>query len=164
MEQVLTGTTVPIDVERWIVEKNIKVFEKETLYITIPKGIDDNEIIMIESKGNTVSDACKGDVKVFIKIVNNTEFERSGLDLLIKRTISLKEALCGFQFELKFVNGKTYTINNNSGNIITPDYRKIIPSMGLTREPHVGNLIIQFQIEFPKNLTEETMNKLKDIL
>ena len=164
MEQVLSGTTVPIDIERWIVEKNVKVFEKETLYITIPKGIDDNEMIVIENKGNSINETCKGDVKIFIKINNNTEFERIGLDLLIKRTISLKEALCGFQFELKYINGKSYTLNNNSGNIITPDYKKVIPNMGLTRDTHVGNLIIQFQIDFPKNLTEETMNKLKDIL
>ena len=164
MDQVLSGTTVPIDVERWIVEKGIKVFEKETLYITIPKGIDDNELILIENKGNSVNEQCKGDVKVFIKIINNTEFERSGVDLLIKRTISLKEALCGFQFELKYINGKSYTLNNNSGNIITPDYRKVIPNMGLTRDTHVGNLIIHFQVDFPKSLTEETMNKLKEIL
>ena len=164
MEQVLSGTTVPIDIERWIVEKGIKVFEKETLYITIPKGIDDNEMIVIENKGNSINETCKGDVKVFIKITNNTEFERNGLDLLIKRTISLKEALCGFQFELKYINGKSYTLNNNSGNIITPDYKKVIPNMGLTRDTHVGNLIIHFQVDFPKSLTEENMNKLKEIL
>jgi DnaJ family protein A protein 2 len=164
MEQVLTGSTVPIDIERWIVEKNMKVFEKETLYITIPKGIDDNEMIVIENKGNSINENCKGDVKIFIKIINNTEFERNGLDLLIKRTISLKEALCGFQFELKYINGKSYTLKNNSGNIITPDYKKIIPDMGLTRDTHVGDLIIQFNVEFPKSFTEETMNKLKEIL
>jgi DnaJ-class molecular chaperone len=36
--------------------------------------------------------------------------------------------------------------------------------MGLTRDTHVGDLIIKFNVEFPKSLTEETMNKLKDIL
>ena len=164
MEQVLTGSTVPIDIERWIVEKNMKVFEKETLYITIPKGIDDNEMIVIENKGNSINENCKGDVKIVIKIINNTEFERNGLDLLIKRTISLKEALCGFKFELKYINGKSYTLFNNSGNIITQDYKKIIPNMGLTRDTHIGSLIIQFNVEFPKSLTEETMNKLKEIL
>ena len=164
IEQVLTGTTIPIDIERWIVEKNMKVFEKETLYITIPKGIDDNEMIVIENKGNSISEDCKGDVKVFIKIINNTEFERNGLDLITKKTISLKEALCGFQFELKYINGKSYTLFNKSSNIITPDYRKVVPNMGLTRDSHVGNLIIHFQIDFPKSLTEETINKLKDIL
>ena len=62
------------------------------------------------------------------------------------------------------INGKSYTLFNNSGNIITQDYKKIIPNMGLTRDSHVGELIIQFNVEFPKSLTEETMNKLKEIL
>jgi DnaJ family protein A protein 2 len=164
ISQVLSGTTIPIDIERWITEKNIKVFEKETLYITIPKGIDDNELILIENKGNIINENCKGDVKVFIKIINNSEFERNGLDLLIKRKISLKDALCGFKFELNYINGKSYTLNNNSGNIITPNYKKVIPNLGLTRDEHVGNLIIQFEVEFPKNLAEESINKLCEIL
>ena len=43
-----------------------------------------------------------GDVKIFIKIENNTEFQRKGLDLIIEKQRSLKEALCGFGFELKY--------------------------------------------------------------
>ena len=57
-----------------------------------------------------------------------------------------------------------YTLNNNSGNIITPEYRKIVPNMGLTREGHTGNLIVIFHIEFPEKLTTEQMKKLADVL
>jgi len=133
MENVLNGGNLPVDIERWIIENGNKVFEKETLYIEIPKGIDDNEIMILRDKGNILADDCKGDVKLFIKIENDTDFKRHGLDLIYEKTISLKEALCGFTFELKYVNGKVYTINNNGGNIIIPGYNKIIPNMGLTR-------------------------------
>ena len=68
IEQVLIGANVPVDIERWMIEDGNKLFEKETLYVDIPKGIDDNEIILIREKGNIVSDFCKGDVKIFIKI------------------------------------------------------------------------------------------------
>ena len=128
MEQVLTGATVPIDIERWIIENGTKMVEKETLYVDIPKGIDDNEIIMIRERGNIMSDFCKGDVKLFIKISNNTDLQRNGLDLILEKKITLKESLCGFSFDLKYVNGKNYTINNNSGNIIPPGHKKIIPT------------------------------------
>jgi hypothetical protein len=47
MEQVLNGGNIPVDVERWIVENELKVFENETLYVSIPQGIDDNEIIIL---------------------------------------------------------------------------------------------------------------------
>jgi DnaJ-class molecular chaperone len=164
MEQVLTGGTIPVDIERWLIEGENKVFENETVYVTIPKGIDDNEIIILRDKGNILNDEIKGDLKLFVKVENTTQFERRGLDLIIKKPISLKDALCGFSFELKYVNGKVYTLNNNSGSIIPPEYIKIIPNMGLTREGHIGNLLIHFQVEFPEKLTEEQIKLLKEIL
>jgi DnaJ-class molecular chaperone len=164
MEQVLTGGTIPVDIERWLIEGENKVFENETIYVTIPKGVDDNEIIILKDKGNILNDEIKGDLKLFIKVENTTQFERKGLDLLIKKPISLKDSLCGFSFELKYVNGKVYTLNNNSGSIIPPEYVKIIPNMGLSREGHTGNLLIHFQVEFPEKLTEEQIKRLKEIL
>ena len=164
MEQVLTGGTIPVDIERWLIEGENKVFENETVYVTIPKGVDDNEIIILRDKGNILNDEIKGDLKLFIKVENTTQFERKGLDLIIKKQISLKDALCGFSFELKYINGKVYTLNNNSGSIIPPEYVKIIPNMGLTREGHTGNLLIHFQVQFPEKLTEEQIKLLKEIL
>lgn len=163
IDKILTGTTIPLDIERWIIQDGNKIFEKETLYVTVPKGIDEGEIIVLREKGNIARDDCKGDIKLFIKIDNDTEFKRSGLDLLIDKIITIKEALCGFSFELKYITGKTYTINNQSGNIISHGYRKIIPNMGFTREQHTGNLIIIFNVKFPEKLTDETLKKLKDI-
>jgi DnaJ-class molecular chaperone len=164
IEQVYNGATIPVDIERWINDNGTKILEKETLYVSIPKGIDENEIILLKDKGSIVNDQCKGDVKIFIKIINNTDIKRNGLDLLYDKNISLKEALCGFTFEIKFINGKMYTLNNNIGNIITPEYRKIVPNMGLTREGHTGNLIVIFHIEFPEKLTTEQMKKIADVL
>jgi DnaJ family protein A protein 2 len=164
MEQVFNGASIPVEIERFIMESGIKVFEKETVYVIIPKGIDDGEIITLKDKGNSHDNDTKGEIKIFIKVDNNTNFERSGVDLLTNKTISLKEALCGFNFDLKYINGKIYTLNNNSGNIIVPNYKKVIPNMGLTRDGHTGNLIITFTIEFPAQLTEEKMKLLRDIL
>jgi DnaJ-class molecular chaperone len=164
IENVLTGATVPLDIERWIFENGIKVFEKETIYVTIPKGIDDNEIIVLRDKGNVLNENCKGDIKLFIKVENNSPFSRCGLDLILEKTITLKDALCGFSFEIKYINGKSYTLNNNSGNIIPNGFKKIIPNMGLERGEHKGGMVIIFNVKFPENLTEDQMSKLRDIL
>lgn len=164
MAQVLSGTTIPIDIERWVIENGIKVHENENIYVTIPQGIDENEMLILREKGNIISENVKGDVKVCIKINNETEFKRSGLDLILEKKISLKEALCGFTIELNYLNGKSYTLNNNKGNIIPPEYRKIYPGMGLTRGEHKGNMIIHFHIEFPEKLTDEQLEKLSNTL
>jgi DnaJ-class molecular chaperone len=163
INKILTGTIIPIDVERWLIHDGHKIFENETLYVTIPKGIDDGEIVILKEKGNISRDDCKGDIKIIIKIENNTEFKRSGLDLIYVKIITLKEALCGFTFELKYITDKVYTINNTSGNIISSGYNKIIPNMGFSRDQHIGNLIIMFDIKFPDKLLEEVIVQLKQI-
>ena len=164
MEQVLHGANIPVEIERWIIENGNKIFEQETVYVPIPKGVDDNEIIILRDKGNVVNEYNKGNIKLFIKIENNSEFKRNGLDLVFDKKISLKEALCGFHFVLKHINGKTYTINNNPGSIVTPAYFKSIPGMGLTRDDHTGNLIITFDVLFPESLSLEQIDQLKEIL
>lgn len=163
IDKILSGTTVPIDVERWIVENGNKVHEHETIYVTVPKGIDEGEIIILKDKGNAISDELKGDVKVVIKVENKTDFQRAGLDLNLSKTISIKEALCGFTFELKYITGRSYTINNNAGNIIPNGYKKIIPNMGFCRDGHTGNLVIIFDVKFPEKVSEEAIEALKKI-
>ena len=164
MEQVFTGASIPLEIERWILENGTKVFEKETIYIDIPQGIDENEMIILRDRGNIISEQIKGDIKVNILVQNNTTFRRSGLDLIFDKTVSLKEALCGFSFELNYINGKSYTLNNNKGSIVPPEYKKIYPEMGLKRGEHKGNMIINFHIDFPTSLTTEQIDKLSEIL
>ena len=164
LEQVLTGLSVPIEIERWLIENGNKVFEKETLYITLPAGIDEGEVIIIKDKGHSLNANVKGDIKIPIKINNTTEFKRSGLDLILEKTISLKEALCGFSFEIKYINGKSYTLNNNKGNIIPSEYKKVYPDMGLVRDNCKGNMIIHFHVTFPEKLSEDQIEKLIEVL
>jgi len=164
MEQVLTGANLPLEVERTIMEGQNKVIEIQKIYVTIEKGVDDNEMILLENQGDVLNEHCKGDIKIFIKVENNSDFIRKGLDLWVPKQISLKESLCGFSFDLKYINNKTYTINNQAGNVIPPNYEKVIPGMGLTRGGHTGNLIIHFQIEFPTTMTPEKIAILNSVL
>jgi len=164
MSQAFNGCKIPITIERWITNQHVKKHEQETLYITIPKGIDNNEIIVAREKGNVINDTFKGDVKIFIKINNNSPLIRKGLDLIYKKTITLKEALCGFSFDLEYIDGRKFKINNKQGNIIVPNFNKQIPKMGMERDGQKGSLIIQFSVEFPETLPKETIVKLETLL
>jgi len=170
LEQAYIGINYPLKVEKWVMEGNTKRIEQETIYIDIKPGIDDNEIIIMRNRGNVLSDDNKGDIKLFIKVINNTPFTRDGLDLMISKEITLKEALVGFSFDFKHLSGKTYTINNKTGKIVSPDFIKEVPNMGMKRvRPHpasplVGNLLICFKIIYPISITEEQRQKLEKIL
>lgn len=164
LKEAYDGVNLPIEIERWIMQNNTKTFEKETIYVDVPKGVDSGEIIKIENKGNIMSDSNKGDVKVHVTVSNNTDFKRNGLNLIYNKEISLKDALTGFKFEFKFLNGKTYVINNEDKNIIKPNYQKEIRGMGMERNNRKGSLFIVFHIRFPISLTKEQIEKLREIL
>jgi DnaJ-class molecular chaperone len=159
-----TGCTLPIEIVRGIVENGVTREEKETLYLSIPPGIDNNELLILRDKGHIHAENNKGDVKVFIKITNNSEFVRNGLDLILNKTISLKDALCGFSFDMRYIDDRIYKINNGHGNIITHNYKKMIPKMGMKRDEHIGNLIIEFNVIFPEKLSDEQIEGLAKIL
>jgi len=170
LEQAYTGLNYPLKIEKWVMEENIKKMEQETIYVDIKAGIDDSEIIILRNRGNMISDTNIGDIKLFIKVMNNTEFVRDGLDLLLTKNITLKEALIGFQFDFKHLSGKIYTINNKPGKVVTPDFVKEVANMGMKRtRPHpasplVGNLLICFNIKYPTTITEEQCKQLAEIL
>ena len=67
LEQAYTGCTLPLMVERWIHDKASKRTEKETIYVTIPAGIDTNELLVIKNKGNILQESNKGRYKNFYK-------------------------------------------------------------------------------------------------
>ena len=56
-------------------------------------------------------------------------------------------------------------LNNKSNrNIITPDTKKTIPNLGIEHQGKTGNLIIEFIIDFPVNLSEEQINAIASVL
>lgn len=164
-EQAYNGCTLCVNVEKWTIKNDVKIHENEQVYVNIQPGIDNEEIIIMRDCGNTVSAELKGDIKFIVKVNKSDMFERHGMDLLYKRTISLKEALTGFSFEISHVNGKLLCLNNlKNRTIISPNYRKTIANLGMVRDGNVGNLIIEFSVAFPETLTDEQTTKLAEVL
>jgi len=165
LEQAYNGCSIPVEIERWVLQNDVKHMETETIYVPIHKGIDDNECLILQNKGNVVSDILKGDIKITLQIENNTVFKRHGLDLIYTKTLTLKEALCGFTIELNHLSGKKMTLSNiTNRTVISPNSKKIISEFGMTRENQVGNLIIEFNIQFPEKITDEQAALLASVL
>ena len=165
LAQAYNGGSFPIELEKWNLIGNVKTVEKQTIYLNVPQGIDDNEVVILREMGNSINQAIKGDVKICISIQNDTSFERRGLDLIVKKKITLKEALCGFEFEIKHISGKSLNFKNVVNHaIIQPGYKKLIPDFGMKRESHTGNLIIDFDVAFPEQLPIETVNAIAQLL
>lgn len=162
LKESYSGYMIPINIERSKIINNSNYTEYETIYINLPKGIDNNEIILLEKKGNIVNNL-KSDVKIVININETFNFSRSGLDLYYHKNISLKQALCGFKFNIDYLNNENIVINNEKGNIIHPMTTKIIKNFGMERDNMKGNLIIIFDISYPDYIDKNSANKLEEI-
>jgi DnaJ family protein B protein 4 len=165
LAQAYNGGSFPIELEKWNLIGNVRTTEKQTMYLNVPQGIDDNEVVLLREMGNSINQTIKGDVKICITIQNDTSFERRGLDLIFKKKITLKEALCGFEFDIKHISGKSLNFKNVLNHaIIQPGYKKTIPDFGMKRESHTGNLIIDFDVAFPEQLPIETVTAIAALL
>ena len=165
MEQSYSGIQQPLEIERWVIDdEKTKRVETERIYIDIPAGIDNNEIIIMRNKGNILSDDNQGDIKIFVKITQHKGLKRQGLQLIMHKGITLKESLCGFKFNIEHPSGKTFTIDNENGKIIEPSSKKLVKGMGMKRGNHTGDLIIMFHITYPPILTQKQRDELRNIL
>lgn len=158
LEKAYNGCVMPLKIERNI--RNGK--EIEMVYVTIYEGIDDNEIIYLQHKGDVINNI-RGDVKIFIQVTNETKFRRVGLDLIYTKDVSLKESLCGFSFDFVHLNENTYKIESKKGTIIDPNYQKQIDDLGIKRGDVCGKLVIKFNILFPKELSDCQVDNISRI-
>jgi len=81
------------------------------------------------------------------------------------KKISLKEALSGVQFYIEHLDGKQIVIREDK--VINPKYTTKVEGKGMPKHEvpsEYGNLIINYEIEFPKTLTQEQKNSLSKIL
>ena len=122
-----------------------KIFE-----IFLTPDLENGYQYMFKSEGNQYRDMEPGDFIVVINYEQHPVFTVDNKDLLYTHTISLKEALCGYSFDIKHPSGDTITVTNKT--VTNPETEKVIHGKGLTEN---GKIIITFKIVFPEKLSEE---------
>lgn len=137
----------------------------ETMRINVPPGIPNGHTVGIPGKGNIVpnSGGRRGTLHLEISIEEHPQFRREGdADLVVEQRVSLKDALCGFTFELTHLNGRSYKFNCKPCSITgSMNETKVLPGLGYSDG---GALKIRFHVELPTSLTEEQIAALSAIL
>jgi DnaJ-class molecular chaperone len=188
MEQAYTGFETTIEYEKVISENEMfSNVVHESMNVVVPKGVRNGEVIILPNVGNVNVNGVVGEIKLTIQVQPHSVFSTmdlepllckyvktstNSLDLVLHKTITLKESLCGFQFEFTHLNGKTYQIlNKNIGSVIQPESTKTIKGLGFERmsgkhnsEPVCGSLHIWFHVTYPETLTEDVQTALSSIL
>lgn len=165
LEQAYNGCTIDFSYSRWSIINNQKVNEEVNRKVQISPGVKNQDNYQLKEQGHIIDENNKGDLNIIVDVTNNTMFERRNMDLFIKKELSLKEALCGFNFDFVHLSGKKYSINNDENKlVIVPGYTRVIPQLGMKTNSQTGNLIVEFQVKFPDKLSEEQIKQIQNIL
>uniref|UniRef100_A0A7N0ZX81 DnaJ protein ERDJ3B n=1 Tax=Kalanchoe fedtschenkoi TaxID=63787 RepID=A0A7N0ZX81_KALFE len=144
---------------------NVK-FEREGDFITvdIEKGMKDGEEVVFYEEGEPKIDGEAGDLKFRVRTALHDRFKREGNDLHTSVTITLVQALVGFEKTLKHLD--EHPVDIGSKGVTKPkEVRKFTgEGMPLHLSTKKGGLYITFEVLFPTSLTEEQKTKMKEIL
>ena len=139
------------------------VRDEKILHINITKGISDGEIICFE-EGDQEPGIIPGDILVKIKEQKHNYFIRKGQHLVLKKSISLGDALCGCNFTIKLLNNTEIQVKTNKGQIIKPGQFKILPNYGLPQnDGSFGDLYIKYRVIFPDKIEQKIISKFEKI-
>jgi DnaJ family protein A protein 2 len=139
------------------------------LEVHVEKGMQHGQKITFQGEADEAPDTQTGDIVFVLQLKDHPKFKRKGDDLFVQHTLTLPEALCGFQFPLTHLDGRLLLIKSNPGEIIKPGQCKAINDEGM---PHYqrpfmrGRLYLQFSVEFPEpgSVSLEQIRALEGIL
>ncbi|KAH7365905.1 hypothetical protein KP509_18G052400 [Ceratopteris richardii] len=145
------------------------VQEKKILEVFVEKGMKHGRKITFAGEADEAPDTVTGDIVFVLQEKEHPKFKRKGDDLFYEHTLSLTEALCGYQFILAHLDSRQLLIKSRPLEIVKPGQFKVISDEGMPihQRPFMkGNLYISFSVEFPESgaLSVEQCKALEAIL
>lgn len=140
------------------------VNEERLLEIEIEAGMQDGQEIRFAAEGEPHLDGEPGDLILRIKTAPHERFERRGDDLYTNVTLSLQDALTGFEMEITHLDGHKVAVNREK--VTWPGARIRKKGEGMVNFDNNnlhGTLYITFDVDFPKQdfTPEEKDGQLK---
>jgi len=128
------------------------VEENKVLDVVILPGCSNGKKIKFRGENDQLPGVEAGDVYFVIEQEKHSVFERiNENDLLIKMKINLNESLTGFKRTIQHLDGRLVLIQHPADQPIAPNSMKRIANQGMNsmESHHTGDLILQFDVEFP---------------
>lgn len=151
--------------------------ERQVLEVVIERGMKNGEKIRFRGMSDEQPNAEPGDILFILQEKEHPLFTRKGADLLIRKDISLCEALCGYEFMITHLDGRKVLIKSKPGEIIKPNsagaqsepYMKCVMDEGMPKQGspfEKGKLFVYFNIIFPtaNSLDAAAVAALKKVL
>lgn len=128
----------------------------------IPAGIADGQKLKLANMGDASPNGGPfGDLYIYIKIMDNSLFERDGFDIICKVPISYYKAAVGGELEVPTLYGKK-KIKISEGT--QTGKRFLLKEMGIInpKSKKKGNQYVEVFVEIPVDLNDEQKEILKE--
>lgn len=140
-----------------------RVRRKKPLTVSIPAGIDDDQVMRVSGKGNAgTNNAPYGDLLVAVSVRPHPIFERRGNDVWCEMPITFTQAALGCEVTVPTLDGMVqYSIHAGAqpGDTFKLKGKGIQSLQGRYR----GDQYVKITVEIPKNLSKRQQELLKEL-
>ncbi|KAM6140820.1 dnaJ homolog subfamily B member 13 isoform 2-T2 [Pterocles gutturalis] len=167
LEDLFYGCTKKIKISRRVMNEDgqTSTIRDKILTIDVQPGWKQGTRITFEKEGDQGPNVIPADITFVVQEKLHPRFKRSDDNLIYVATIPLGKALVGCTVDVRTLDGRLLNIPIN--DIVDPKYCKVVQGEGmpLLQDPrHKGDLLIYFNICFPKKLTPDKKMLLKSAL
>lgn len=167
LEEIFNGSTKRMKITKEIVIPGThdKKVEPKILEINLKKGWKEGTRITFPKEGNQHPNRTPADIIFIIKDKKHLRFSRDkNNNLICRKKVSLKQALTGTTIYVETLDKNEFRLDFKQ---ISPTTKRMIKGEGLPlpkRPKYRGDIIVEFDIQFPKHLCVDEKNRLKEIL
>lgn len=137
----------------------------DLMSIEIERGMPDGHRITFPKEGDQHPDITPGDLNFHIRTVPHKLFRREGNNLYTRLSITLLEALTGFDKTITQLDGSKIPISRKT--VTHSGYVMEIEGEGMPKHDfssEKGKLFVEFYVVFPATLTEAQKQGFKELL
>ncbi|KAK6169595.1 hypothetical protein SNE40_020615 [Patella caerulea] len=167
LEEVFHGCTKKMKISRRVMNEDghTSSIRDKILTIIVKKGWKPGTRITFPKEGDQGPNNVPADIVFVVKDKPHPRFRREGINLIHTAKVPLGKALTGCTVEINTLDDRVLHIPIN--DIIKPGYKKVVPGEGMpvsTEPSEKGDLIIDFDIEFPPALSPERKDMVRRAL
>ena len=156
LQDVLVGKEI-------ILTYQLRNGEQSNVNLSIPPGAKSGDTVKFNELGESVVPGRRGDLYIIIEVENNKQWRRSDNDLYTSVKVNSLDLILGCSKKIELLTGRTvvltvppYTNNNTTFNVSGHG----IPNIKTGKK---GNLYVQIESQTPKNLSQDQLNKIKEV-
>lgn len=166
LEDLFNGVTKKMKITKTLMDPSGKTAQTEKiLQIDVKKGWKEGTKITFEREGDEKPGVEPADIIFILKEKPHPTFKREGNNLTYTANVSLKQALVNPIVEVPTLDNRKLRITMN--DVITPSTKHVIKGEGMpiAKSPgERGNLIVNFNVNFPSKLTDQQKQQIQNIL